>query len=305
MKIGIIGRTSLLLNTVKLLISHGHEIVFIYTCKSEAFYETSPKDFENIAHSILCPFFENTKIEDNSTKLSQLGAEVCISVNWLTVLKPSFLNIFPYGVLNAHCGDLPRYRGNACPNWAIINDENKIALTIHKMVEELDAGPFLLKKYYELTDDTYIGDIYKWLELIVPNAFVEAVSVLGKQHFVEQPCDIIPLRAFPRRPEDAKIDWRDSSRRIYALIRASSSPFPGAFSYLEHHGQKIRIFSAKPLEIEYDFLAVPGQVCFELNSNPVIATADGMLELTNVVFDHDGCDAKSFILSSLRNRLVS
>lgn len=305
MKIGIIGRTSLLLETIKALVNCGHQIVFIYTCKSESFYDTTAKDFQSIAESLNCPFFNNTKIEENTEYLASLGAEVCISVNWLTVLKSSFLNSFSFGVLNAHAGDLPRYRGNACPNWAIINNEKRIALTIHKMEEELDAGPFLLKKYYEMTDDTYIGDIYRWLDQTVPEAFVEAMNLLRTQPFIEQSSDIVPLRTFPRRPEDSLIDWRMHSHQIYAVIRASAHPFPGAFSFLDFPREKIRVFSASPFKVEYDFLAIPGQVCTENKGNPVIATGNGMLELTRVVFDSDGSDARSQILSSLRNRLVS
>ncbi len=305
MKIGVIGRTSLLLETVKALINCGHQIVFIYTCRAESFYDTTAEDFQIIAESLKCPFFNDTKIEDNAEYLAGLGAEVCISVNWLTVLKSPILNSFPFGVLNAHAGDLPRYRGNACPNWAIINNEKKIALTIHKMEEELDAGPYLLKKYYEMNDDTYIGDIYSWLDQTVPEAFVEALKLLKTQPFIEQSTDIVPLRTFPRRAEDALIDWRMSSQQIYAVIRASAHPFPGAFCFLDLPREKIRILSAKPFKVEYDFLAIPGHVCIEHKGNPVIATGCGMLELTRVVFDSDGRDARSQILSSLRNRLVS
>ena len=80
-------------------------------------------------------------------------------MNWLTMIAQSTLALFPWGVLNAHAGDLPRFRGNACPNWAILNGEPLVGLCIHEMIPELDAGPVLLRAHFPLSDDIYISDV--------------------------------------------------------------------------------------------------------------------------------------------------
>ena len=131
MKVGIIGRTHILINATKELIRNGFEIGFIYTCRAELYYQANEDDFKQLANEIGCPYFSDLDINSNLTLLKGINVDVCISINWLTILKKEFLSSFKYGVLNAHAGDLPRYKGNACPNWAILNFEERIGVTIH------------------------------------------------------------------------------------------------------------------------------------------------------------------------------
>ena len=214
------------------------------------------------------------------------------------------MDAFEHGILNAHAGDLPRYRGNACPNWAILNFEACVGLTVHRMTEELDSGPFLVKTHFPLNEETYIGDIYAWLQTAIPLAFVEALDRLSGPGFVQQDATVRPLRAYPRRPEDARIDWRAKTREILALVRASSRPFEGATTTIEGR-EIVRVFRASRFFPEFDFLAVPGQVCLANDGNPVIATGDGMIEIEECASPAGGSEpTKRAILRSLRNRLV-
>jgi methionyl-tRNA formyltransferase len=156
MRIGIVGRTGILLDTAKAIISSGHQVVFIQTCKAESCYDKKEDDFKLYAEELKVPFFNTLDLISHAEVIKKLNADVCVSINWLTVLKSPFLSIFPYGILNAHAGDLPRYKGNACPNWAILNFEDRVGLTIHKMSEELDSGPYILKRFLEINESTLI-----------------------------------------------------------------------------------------------------------------------------------------------------
>ena len=95
-------------------------------------------------------------------------ADVVVSMNFATLIPEWFLQKFEHGVLNSHAGNLPRYRGNACPNWAIINGEEEVYVTIHVMAKELDAGPILSQSKMRLTQHTYIGEVDDWLTKTVP-----------------------------------------------------------------------------------------------------------------------------------------
>ena len=143
MRVGIIGRTHLLLKSANLIVRNGHSLAFVYTCKAEDFYTAKEQDFEDLAIKNNCPFFNDLKIEHRTQELLDCKADICLSVNWLNVLTERTFSLFPFGVLNAHSGDLPRYRGNACPNWAIINHEKVMGLTVHKMDDGLDSGPYI------------------------------------------------------------------------------------------------------------------------------------------------------------------
>lgn len=304
MKIGVIGRTHFLLDAAKELVKNGHEIGFIQTCRSESFYKANEESFKGLAKELGCPFFMGLDVASNLIKFREMNVDVCISMNWLTLLKSDFLNSFKYGILNAHPGDLPKYKGNACPNWALLNFEDRIGVTIHRMTEELDSGPYLLKDYFSVNEKTYIGEVYDWLEKAIPQLFVQSIAALKKKAFIEQDKSVVSLRTYPRKPDDSRIFWGDSTRDILALIRASSIPFEGAFCFL--NGEfKIHIFKARIYEPSFKFCAVPGQVCESLNGNPIVSTGDGMIEIEDCL--QSGADVqatKKNILRSLRNRLI-
>ena len=307
MKIAVLGRTKMLFDTIDALMQDGNEIVLIGTCKAEAEYSVNEKDYQMIAHKLSVPFFCSSKI--NSAEILQIirgvGAEIAVSVNWLTILGEEVISSFPMGVLNAHCGDLPRYRGNACPNWAIINGENEYALCIHYMEPyKLDAGNILLKKYYPINDNTTITDIYENLEKDVPKLFCNAIKkVSNHEKGVEQSRDPKDsLRCYPRIPNDGFIDWEAHGKDIVRLIRASCKPFEGAFTF--YGEDKIHIMDAMFEEFDCPCSYIPGQI-IEINRkhNAVsIASGDGKIIVKNVEINGKRYNATE-IFTSLRIRL--
>ena len=305
MRIGIIGRTGVLLKSAEALREAGHELAFVATCKAESFYDKNEIDFQNYASRLNIPFFNTLDLESKIDSISALKADICISINWLKIIDKSFLSIFPFGILNAHAGDLPRYKGNAAANWAILNFEQEVALTIHKMVEELDSGPYLLKEYFKIDDKTYIGDIYAWLESSIPKIFINAMDLVGFKEFIEQDKTIKTLRTYPRNPDDSRINWSWDNKSILAMIRASSHPFNGAFCFLNSTDTKINIFKASEFNADFDFSAVPGQVCFKFGDLPVVATRNGLIAIEECLISNmNNIDSMRFITNSLRNRLT-
>jgi methionyl-tRNA formyltransferase len=310
MRIAVLGRTGMLLGAAKMLVEAGFCVPYIATAKASDFYVIGEKDYERFAHSIGAQFHYGARLDDADTLASIRAAncEIGISMNWPTIMSATARSCFRQGVFNAHPGELPRYRGNACPNWAILHGERRIAVCIHLMEEELDAGPVAIRKYLNLSDSDDIGVIYDWLDRVVPAAFLELARLAndGTLTLTEQsrdPSDA--LRCYPRRPEDSRIDWRQDSERIHRLIKASSRPMLGAFTYLE--GKRIvRIWKAQRWTSLVPFLGVSGQIAGQIEGDPLVITGDAMLRLTEVEID-DGpsrIDAKKTILSSLRNRLV-
>ncbi|MGB3909254.1 MAG: formyltransferase family protein [Pseudolysinimonas sp.] len=294
---GLIGRTAWLLDTAHLVLERGHEISFICTAPSSPEARAGVTEFQAFASTHGTPFFADPRISG-----LDLTADVCLSVNWVTVLRQPFLERFAHGVFNAHPGDLPRFRGNACLNWAILAGESEAVLTVHRMVEELDAGPIALKRRRPIAPEDDISTLYAWLDEQIPAALVETLDrvVDGTLELRPQDPSIRPLRVYPRKPEDSRINWGDTAERILRLVRASAAPFGGALTRLES-GEEIAIHRARVHVPDHDFLAVPGQVCYAVDGNPIIATGDGMLELVELA---DDVASKQIILRSLRNRLV-
>lgn len=311
MRVAVIGRTGMLLETARLLLDAGHSIPIVGTCESEDHYDAGPGDFEDLASSIDAAYFCDGRINAPAIvgKLREAQCDLAVSVNWRTILGREAIGAFPLGVLNGHAGDLPRYRGNACPNWAIINGETRIGLSIHLMLpDELDAGDVLRKAYFELSDSLDITDVYAWLAKETPRQFLAAVEALSNgtaEPVPQSESEGRPLRCYPRRPEDSEIAWTRSAVDIHRLIRASAKPFAGASCQLNGEGRVV-IWKAVRYQVAEDWLAVPGQVLFAIEGDPVIACADGMLRLIDVEVDGADSieDSKKLILRSLRNRLT-
>ena len=302
-RVGCIGRTKYLYDTIKLISKiPEYEIAFIWTSASEVFYEFQDENFKSLANDLSVPFVNSTNIDGYK---DQIDADLVISLNFQNIIPESFLKKFKFGVINAHAGDLPRYRGNACPNWAIINEEEQIALSFHIMDATLDSGPIIHKEYLNLSEDTYIGEVYEWIERVVPEGFIESIK---------RRVDNIPpeqqkgraLRTFPRKFEDSKLDFSSDFNSNYKLIRASSRPFAGAYAYLNHTETMVKIYRAEAWEVPYDFCAISGQIMERFTDNTfLLAFTDCVMRVTD--FEVDGkTQAESFkiVCGSLRNRLT-
>ena len=262
MKIAVLGRTRWLLDTGRALMAAGHDIVAVATAKSELFYGCGPEDFASLASDAGAVGFGVVSLSDVTVRerLRACGAELAVSINWPTIVGADVIGLFPRGVVNAHCGDLPRYRGNACPNWAILNDEPRIGLCAHMMEpNEVDAGAVILRDYFPVSTDTYIGDVYAWLNQRVPALLVEAIEGLDAGRLVPQaqPTDpSLALRCYPRRPEDGRIEWNLDVAQIHRLVRASSRPFDGAFSHLDD-GRRVTSLAGAAFHARFAVLRGP------------------------------------------------
>ncbi|MGC9114380.1 MAG: methionyl-tRNA formyltransferase, partial [Candidatus Micrarchaeia archaeon] len=179
MKVAALGRSEILYNTILKLKEAGHDVCLIITCKEAPDYSIGAEDFKLLAKKLNVPFLYTDQINSNEVinLIKNSGAEIGVSVNWRTLIGQEVIDCFRHGIINAHPGDLPRYRGNAVPNWAILNGEKEIVLTLHLMSVELDAGPIVLQRKMPISDRTYIGEVYDFINKNAPQMFVEVVKL--------------------------------------------------------------------------------------------------------------------------------
>ena len=211
MKIAIIGRSEVLYDTALELMNMGHEIVCILTAKEAPEYTRTAQDYRELAQKWGIPFSQGPKISEQKEFLSGTLADIAVSINYTGVVPQSVIDLFPMGVLNAHGGDLPRYRGNACQAWAIINGEKKIGLCVHKMIgNELDSGDIIARDYLPIGINTKIGEVWAWIVSQTPKLMVEAINnlTIDSNYILERQSKDIKsaLRCYPRKPEDGRIE---------------------------------------------------------------------------------------------------
>ncbi|KYG81134.1 methionyl-tRNA formyltransferase [Roseivirga echinicomitans] len=308
MKVALIGRTKVLLDTGKLLQSKGFEIAYIITSKEAPEYEVGSDDFKAFADELNCPFLHDPAIsKDKILKLSTSNdVAIAISINYSGVISKEVTDLFPLGILNAHGGDLPRYRGNACQAWAIINGEKEIGLCIHRMIgDELDSGDILLKKLYPIDIDTRVGEVYQWFEKDIPRMFLKVAEKLKVEpQFVleaQSKNSLMALRCYPRRPEDGKIDWHASAEEIVRLVNASSEPFEGAFC-LDKEDAVLRIWRAAVFDDQENWCGIPGQIVQYLESGEIVLlTGQGKIKVSEIEYKGTRSVADTFF-KSLRVR---
>lgn len=285
MRVAILGRTHWLLASAKLIAVQGHTIALVATAKAAPEYLAREADFAAFAESHSAPFFASPDINGAEfvTALRAADADIAISVNWPTLIRKEACESTRFGILNAHAGDLPRYRGNACPNWAILNGEPYVGLCIHAMdPKALDAGPIYARARFDLAPDVYIADVYAWLDRTIPPLFTQAVANAGQPGFVpeDQTSSVArPLRTHPRRPEDGRINWHCDAAAIIRLVRASSRPFSGAFTHLEGK-ERVVIWRASVATLDHDVVAVPGQILGRTaNGHSLVACGTGIVAI--------------------------
>ncbi len=311
MKVAIIGRTSILYNCAKILLDNHFEIPLIITSKEAPEYTVNSNDFKKLAEDIGAKFIYTPKINEEEivTNILSLGEiDIAVSINYSGVISQKVINLFRLGVLNAHGGDLPKYRGNACQAWALINREKKIGLCIHKMIGgELDSGPIISREYFNVDINTRIGQVYDWIESETPKLILQSVNEIKKnKDFVLEYQSLNTsdsLRCYPRNPSDGKIDWSKSNEEILRLVNASSEPFVGAFTTLNN--QRVIIWRAEIIADNEIYLAVPGQISSmdKTNGSIVVICGIGKLKLTEIEIDSQrGYPAK--MITSIRKRLI-
>ena len=149
---------------------------------------------------------------------------------------------------------------------------------------QLDNGAVLAQTHFQNTNETYIGDVYKWVDEKLPELFSKAINGLSNGSITPKPQNSNPdlaLRCYPRRPENGRIDWKDSSKSFHRLICSSSRTLSGIYTTLEGV-TRITIWRAEKFNHPGEYSAVPGQILYQHEDDPLIACGSGVVNLTGI-----------------------
>lgn len=232
---------------------HGFDIAAIFTHQDdpqENCWFDSVQDWAS-QHDIPCYTTDNINNEEWAAKISSWQPDILFSFYYRKMISREILEIPRLGALNLHGSLLPAYRGRCPVNWVLVKGEERTGVTLHVMVEKPDAGDIVGQK--EVTIDFY--DTAR----ILYDKLCAAASLLLDDLLPVIKTGQIPRRKQNlargsyyggRRPEDGRIDWTQSARDIYNLIRAVTEPYPGAYALMEN-GDKIIIWRALPEEMHF------------------------------------------------------
>ena len=268
--------------TLELLLARGVDVVGVFTHAEDPAEASWFRSVPTLAAARGLPVFTPESLKDPvwEQRIRQLRPDLILSMYYRNMIPTRLLDLAPLGAFNMHGSYLPRYRGRAPLNWAIIHGEDHTGVSLHVMVKEADAGDIVDQQKVPIGPDEPVS-------AVIPRVRDAAVSVLGRQlnallagHPPRTPQDHSLATYFGKRTaEDGRIDWSHPAREVFNLIRAVSHPFPGAFADVVRGESTMRltVWSSRPLA-NPSSSHKPGEI---LSIMPlIVACGTGSLEIT-------------------------
>lgn len=211
-------------------------------------------------------------------RIALLAPDLILSVYYRNMISTKILDLAPLGAFNLHGSLLPKYRGRAPVNWAVLHGEPRIGMTLHRMVKSADAGAIVAQEGVEIAPRDTAEQAFRKVLPCARRVLAGAIDALLAGTALEMPQDESKVTYFGgRKPEDGRVNWTQTSAQIFNLIRAVTDPYPGAFT--EVGGSRLMLWWAEPdSPAARNRRGRPGEIlCI---APLVIATGDGALEFT-------------------------
>ncbi|MCD7735599.1 MAG: methionyl-tRNA formyltransferase [Lachnospiraceae bacterium] len=183
--------------------------------------------------------------------LKELHPDVIVVVAFGQIIPQAILDLPEYGCINVHASLLPKYRGAAPIQWAVINGERESGVTTMRMDAGLDTGDMILKAAVPLEKDETGGSLFEKLSSTGAQLLLETLDALGNgtAQYEKQPQESPTAYAAMLKKEDGRIDWNRSASEIECLIRGMD-PWPSAWT--RFRGKLLKIWKAEVVESSGD-----------------------------------------------------
>jgi len=281
MRIVFIGQAAFGKDSLDRLIQQGENVVGAITVAGKA-----GQPVKEAAESKQLPVLQPGRLK-NSEPLEwvrRLAPDLLVLAFVTDFVPKEMIALSTFGGINYHPSLLPKYRGGSAINWAIIKGETETGVTIHQIDDGVDTGPIVLQQKVAIAPDDTVKTLYfQKLYPLGVEMVAQAVRLIGEGRARPVPQDHSQASFQPVIKEsDVIIDWFQSTRKIYDMIRGSN-PSPGAVSWVA--GEKIKIWEAKP----WTGGGNPGEIVEITSAHGVeIATGDGSLLAQRVEYRDSG-----------------
>ena len=176
------------------------------------------------------PILEDPDPQALEAKVAEIRPDLIFSFYYRSMLPLSVLKQARLGAYNMHGSLLPKFRGRAPLNWAIVMGETETGATLHEMVEKPDAGRIVDQQAVPIGPDDTAVEVFHRMTKAAQTVLKRSLPAIVKGAVPFKPNDLARGSYYGRRrPEDGRIDWSKSAQEIHNLVRAVAPPFPGAF----------------------------------------------------------------------------
>jgi methionyl-tRNA formyltransferase len=281
MRILFMGTPEFAVPSLRILLEHSYEVSAVVTApdkprgRGQQVSFTPIKEFALQHHlTILQP--ENLREVKFVADVQQRAPDLIVIVAF-RILPREIYTIPKLGSFNLHASLLPKYRGAAPINWAILNGEKESGVTTFFLQDKVDTGSILLQARVKIGEDETAGELHDMLSEVGAEIVLQTVRFIerGKaQPHVQD--DSLACPAPKIFKNDCRIDWQKSSQQVHDFIRGLS-PHPA--SWTTHKGKMIKLYRTKIAEVQSN---VPGIVLRRTHDTLIVGTGQGAVSLLEI-----------------------
>ncbi|MCI9544368.1 MAG: methionyl-tRNA formyltransferase [Acutalibacter muris] len=283
MRVIFMGTPDFAVPSLQALLDRGDDICAVFTQPDKPKgrgHKLQPPPVKELALRHSLPVLQPDTLRDEAVQgsIAELEPDAIIVVAYGKLLPPKVLSVPRLGCINVHGSLLPKYRGAAPIQWAVINGEKTAGVTTMFMAEGMDTGDMLLKSETEVGPEETSGELFDRLKLLGAKLLTETLDKLEQGELKAIPQDGTQATLAPLlKKEMSALDWSEPAQRIHDRIRGLN-PWPCAAAVLD--GKRIKLLASQVIEGE----GIPG-TAYNLDGELAAACGRGMLRITELQAD--------------------
>ena len=282
---------------LKVLLAHRIDVPLVVTHhddpREEVWFASVSRTASEYGIAMIAP--DDPNLPDVVARVAACRPDFLFSFYYRSMLKAPLLALPSRGALNMHGSLLPKYRGRAPVNWAVLHGETETGATLHYMTEKPDNGDIVGQTPVPILPDDTAGEVFQKVVVAAELTLDAALPALIAGTAARRPQNLSEGAYFGgRRPEDGVIDWSKSALEIHNLVRAVAPPYPGARTVVE--GKPTRILRTRVIDPESPS---PGAPSLSAKDGRIVAFCGGRGRLLVLELEIEGKRVEADELAAL------
>ncbi len=274
---------------LRLLLERGVDVRAVYTHADAPAEEIWFPSVGRLAHDAAIPVRVDADLarDDEQERLRALAPELVFSFYYRRLLPAAVLDVPRLGAFNIHGSLLPRYRGRAPVNWAVLRGERETGATLHAMTARADAGDIVDQEPVSIGPDDTAAEVQERVRDAAVAMLDRQLEALLHGTAPRRPQDeSLAFTVRRRRPEDGAFEWSWPAVRIHDLVRAVTHPYPGAFTMFGD-GRRLTVWRTGRVAGAVPGSAAPGTMRIVADRVLVACGDDSWLELLRAQLENE------------------
>jgi methionyl-tRNA formyltransferase len=303
MKIAFIGGVNYSYDLLSVILKDGWNVSIVFTYdESKKIFYSDIASFDDLTKSNGIKHIKVMNINDpeNIKILQKEKPDLILVMGWSQLLKKEIIKIPTLGVIGSHPTELPKYKGRAPIPWTILKDLKQSALTFFYIDEGVDDGDILDQRSFSVTDLDDSSTLYKKMTSFGEKMLLENLPLIENKSAHRKKQDNSKfIEIWPKRTkEDGKINWNETCIEIHKLIRATTHPYPGAFTNFKN--KELIIWKSNYLD---DSICEPGVIKEIHDEFILVGTGYGSIKILEASHDNKNDLSKIFLDDDIGTQL--